>query len=213
MIHTENFKTRTEIRARQNPKKQGFWDIGLDIGYSGVKGFSPNKVFCFPAFAKKVPEGLVSIAKPSDKDIQYKNLETGDIWDVGEAAQARATTNDSELALFGRVRYYSEMFQVLAKVGFALSLMENKFGAPDEDIISVETGLPPEYIKSDTGILKEALAGEHHCPGTAHRFGDEICAVRIEFLYGLNRIHHLLNEMILSIIIVFECHIDVLVDS
>lgn len=163
MIHTENFKTRTEIRARQNPKKQGFWDIGLDIGYSGVKGFSPNKVFCFPAFAKKVPEGLVSIAKPSDKDIQYKNLETGDIWDVGEAAQARATTNDSELALFGRVRYYNEMFQVLAKVGFALSLMKNKFGAPGgEDIISVETGLPPEYIKSDANILKEALAGQHH---------------------------------------------------
>lgn len=162
MIHTENFKTRTEIRPRQNPKKAGFWDIGLDIGYSGVKGFSPNKVFCFPAFAKKVPEGLVSVAKPSDKDIQFKNLETGDIWDVGEAAQERANTNDNELALFGRVRYYSEMFQVLAKVGFALSIMGNKFGEPGEDILSVETGLPPEYIKADTPILKEALSGEHH---------------------------------------------------
>lgn len=162
MIHTSNFKTKTEIRTRQNPKKKGFWDIGLDLGYSGVKGFSPNKEFCFPAFAKKVPEGLMTIAKPSDKDIQYKDLETGDVWDVGEAAQSRSSTNDSELALFGRVRYFNEMFQVLAKVGLALGLMENKFGGPGDDIVSIETGLPPEYIKSDTADLKEALAGEHH---------------------------------------------------
>ncbi len=162
MIHTENFKTKTILLERENPARGNRWNIGLDIGYSAVKGFSPNSIYCFPAFAKKVPEGLVNVAKARDKDIQYRNSRTGEVWHVGEAAQDMCNTNDSELAIFGRQRYFSEMFQVIAEVGLAFGMLKNKFGARGDKELFVQTGLPPEYREMDSDDLIEALSGEHN---------------------------------------------------
>ena len=98
MINTINFKTKTILSERNNPVRGDVWNIGLDIGYSSVKGFSPNAVSCFPAFAKKASD-TPSMAAPKPTDIQYRNDITGEIWDVGENAQNRATANDSEVLL------------------------------------------------------------------------------------------------------------------
>lgn len=159
MIHTENFKTKTVLVERENPSK-GRWNIGLDIGYSAVKGFAPNVVFCFPAFAKKVTE-IDTIRRPNEKDIQYRNDATGEIWDVGESAQDRCTTNDNELNVYGRVRYFNEMFKVISEVGMAFGMLKNRYGAPTDKEIYLQTGLPPEYRKRDEEDLKEALSGRH----------------------------------------------------
>ena len=69
MINTINFKTKTILSERNNPVRGDVWNIGLDIGYSSVKGFSPNAVSCFPAFAKKASD-TPSMAAPKPTDIQ-----------------------------------------------------------------------------------------------------------------------------------------------
>ena len=56
-MNTNDFKTRTEIIEEQSTCPEGYWVLGLDTGYSSVKGKSPNKRFAFPYYAKKVPEG------------------------------------------------------------------------------------------------------------------------------------------------------------
>ncbi len=162
MIHSENFKTKTILLDRENPGQKGVWNIGLDIGYSAVKGFSPNTIYCFPAFAKKVPDGLISVAKERPTDIQYRNVKTGEIWNVGESAQDMAGTNDSELATFGRQRYFSEMFRVIAEVGMAFGMLSNRFGQRGDKELFLQTGLPPEYREMDSDDLIQALSGEHN---------------------------------------------------
>ena len=123
MINTINFKTKTILSERNNPVRGNVWNIGLDIGYSSVKGFSPNAVSCFPAFAKKASD-TPSMAAPKPTDIQYRNDITGEIWDVGENAQNRATANDSEVSLFTKVRFFSEMFRVISEVGMAFGMLK-----------------------------------------------------------------------------------------
>ena len=79
-MDTKLFKTRTIIQSqtvngqraaiRKNPsRKPDQWVIGLDIGYSSVKGMSQNSLFTFPKFAKKLPKNAVTLAKPLDTDI------------------------------------------------------------------------------------------------------------------------------------------------
>ena len=73
-MDTKAFKTRTIIQSqtlngqrpaiRQNPsRRQDQWVIGLDIGYSSVKGMSQNALFTFPKFAKKVAKECGSTRK------------------------------------------------------------------------------------------------------------------------------------------------------
>ena len=56
MINTSDFKTKTEIIDRKNLSFSSAWPVAIDIGYSAVKGFSPNKAFRFPSYARLVEE-------------------------------------------------------------------------------------------------------------------------------------------------------------
>lgn len=160
---TKKFKTRTYMCPRKNPDIPGIWTIGLDIGYSAVKGFAPNKVFCFPAYARKVPEDRNVLKEAGPNDLMFRD-ETG-TWAVGSLAYEEvnaADVMDSETELYGRHRYYSQMFHVIALSGIALALMENQYGGyAYGQRIAVQTGLPPKYERADTGLLKEVLAGDH----------------------------------------------------
>lgn len=114
-MDTKAFKTRTIIQSqtlsgqrpaiRQNPsRRQDQWVIGLDIGYSSVKGMSQNALFTFPKFAKKLPKNAVALAKPLDTDILYRD-ENGEIYAVGEKAEKMLsieTASDNDPTLFGR---------------------------------------------------------------------------------------------------------------
>ena len=53
-METKKYKTKTRIIGRRNIKVDGTWEIALDIGYSSVKLFSPNKIVSFPSYAKNV---------------------------------------------------------------------------------------------------------------------------------------------------------------
>lgn len=164
MVCTKDFSTRTNFIPRKNATTGNAWGVALDIGYSAVKGMAPNNVFCFPSFARKFNgEMLSGIGEASPNDIQYRS-ENGEVWNVGLMAQDAINSddsNDSIHSLYGRNRYFSPMFLVLARVGLALCLQKNEYGDPANKPIMLQTGLPPAYLKSDAYYLKDALAGHH----------------------------------------------------
>ena len=82
MIDTKTIRTQQEIIAKRNmalPKK---WILGIDAGFSSLKGFAPNKYFCFPSFAHKLDSELQVV---NEKDILYRD-ESG-TYLVGASAQ------------------------------------------------------------------------------------------------------------------------------
>lgn len=164
MVNPKDFSTRTNFIPRKNASAGDYWGVALDIGYSAVKGMSPNHVFCFPSFARRFTGKMMTdIAASSPHDIQYRN-ENGEIWNVGLMAQEAINSddsNDSIYSLYGRNRYCSPMFLVIARVGLAFSLVSNEFGDPTGKTLVLQTGLPPAYIKSDSADLKAALSGHH----------------------------------------------------
>lgn len=154
-----NFKPKTVLEPKQFPNDGTNWVIGLDIGYSAVKGICPNKIFSFPSYARRIPADRDRMKGYADTDIRYRDKDG--IWAVGTLAYDEVVASeviDSEEELFGRNRYYSPMFQVLARTGLAIGLLGNEFGNPEEQKISLQTGLPPKYRIADTPILKEVLA-------------------------------------------------------
>lgn len=160
-MNTNDFKTRTEIIEEQSTCPEGYWVLGLDTGYSSVKGKSPNKRFAFPYYAKKVPEGRAFLREAEDSDIRYRD-ETGE-WVVGKLAYDEVNAKeivDSEQELTGRHRFFTDIFRVTTRTGIALGLMPNKYGSCEDKHIMIEAGLPPKYI-NDAVDLREALCGKH----------------------------------------------------
>ena len=165
MFSTSNFKTKTTFIERKNESLENAWAVALDIGYSAVKGYSSNSVYSFPSYARKLTGQLLGFADVSANDILYKNNATGETWIVGASAQEMITTDetgDSLAELYGRNRYFSELFKVIAEVGMGLGMMTNTFGSPNGKPLMLQTGLPPAYLKSDSSLLKESLGGEHN---------------------------------------------------
>lgn len=163
-MNTKDFKTRSETIHRAAPCPANHWIIGLDIGYSAIKGMSPNKIYSVPAYARKIPADRVRLNEPSETDIYYK-AENGDIWVVGSLAYNELSASDvidSEQELFGRKRYYSDMFRVISDTGIAIGLMGNDKGNSKGKKLTIQTGLPPKYLKADQNDLKEVLSGHHH---------------------------------------------------
>ena len=165
MIDTKEFRTKTVFVERNNGDLPDVWEIALDIGYSSVKVFSPNMVAMFPSYAKKKNVERGTIGTLPKEFIRYKDLETGEMWLVGQAAQDNIElqdTSDSEAALYGRERYTDPMFAVIARTGLGIAMLENEYGVRGDRPICVQTGLPPEYMRGDKRLLVESLSGRHH---------------------------------------------------
>ncbi len=162
-METKSFKTKTMIIDRNNGQIAGVYPVALDIGYSSVKIFCPNKTACFPSFAKKyVNKGMIGEI-PSDF-ISYTDLETGDSWLVGNSAQIDISGNEaieSDEALYGRQRYYDPMFRVISSAGLGIALTANRHGSIGKRKLIVQTGLPPKYTR-DSDALRDVLSGRHH---------------------------------------------------
>lgn len=162
---TRAYRTKTIFREMNNrPVPSKYWTIGLDIGYSGVKVFSGNTAVCFPSYAiQNNSETRINLGQAEDeRSIRYHDSE-GD-WEVGAIAQNMISVTDTSagsMAIYGRSRYFSPMFKVIARVGIAAGIRQNRFGDPDGKQIKIQTGLPPKYLKSDTADLKAALTGVH----------------------------------------------------
>lgn len=164
MIKTMDYRTKTLMLESANVTVDDFWPIAIDIGYSSVKGFSPNSIFAFPSYAKNLKKNPKFYGDLKEDEILYRDGDTGDIWRVGRSAQEMVNnldTEDSEEELFGRTRYFSQLFKVLLRTGLALGMLPNSAREYSEKPIYVQTGLPPKYLDEDREYLIEALSGTH----------------------------------------------------
>ena len=161
---TSAYRTKTIFNARNNRGLASYWPIGIDVGYSAVKCFSPNMVAQFPSFAMKV-ENTGTIGVLPNSYILYTDLENGDTWLVGQAAQdelSSRSSNSSEAILFGRDRYYNDSFRVLLRTGLGISSKASQLGDPQGKKMKIMTGLPPAYQEEDSPVLRSAFTGRHH---------------------------------------------------
>lgn len=164
MIHTNNFRTKSVSYDTKNVSVDGCWPIAIDIGYSSVKGFSPNSIYSFPSYAKNMGRNPELYGEMTADEILYRNDETGEVWRVGRSAQMMISdrdTGDAQAELFGRDRYFSDLFEVLINTGLALALIDNDVRRYNGETIYVETGLPPAYLDEDKGYLIDAISGSH----------------------------------------------------
>ena len=151
-----DYRTRNVIEDRSFPAPDGTFPVGLDIGYSGVKGVSPNKCFCFPSYARKIENGYVSLKEPEPCDIVYRDSEIG-TYLVGNLAYKEVIgyeVMDSEYELYGRKRYDSDIFHVLARTGLALALLPNEHGGAKGKKAFLQTGLPTKYGADNEALLR-----------------------------------------------------------
>ena len=131
MIDTKTIRTQQEIIAKRNmalPKK---WILGIDAGFSSLKGFAPNKYFCFPSFAHKLDSELQVV---NEKDILYRD-ESG-TYLVGASAQNQIgsdDTNETETELYARNRYANKKFKIVIATGMALGISENLYGKKSDE--------------------------------------------------------------------------------
>lgn len=165
---TTNFKTRTEIGEINMPRVLGnnqykrHFIIGLDGGYSSVKGISENTYFCFPSYAKRINSINVT-GRLNDTDIVLTDHKTGETWLVGAFAEntmkrsdIQATTDEN---LYTRYRYKSDIYHAIMTAGLGVALFRTTV---DENLnICLQTGLPSAYVKKDAKSLREALVGDY----------------------------------------------------
>ncbi len=162
-METKKYKTKTRIINRRNIKVDGTWEIALDIGYSSVKLFSPNKIVSFPSYAKNVGTYIDWANGIPEDAIMYKENGSSDIWLIGEEAYNLLNdgdTSDSESSLFGRDRYYSPLFKTLCECSLGIALLSNNFGSYSGEDLVIQTGLPQQYM-NDSSELINALSGKH----------------------------------------------------
>lgn len=94
MIPTNLYRTRHEFynTPMQLPKSDQFI-IGLDAGYSGMKVWYEKGYFCFPSFVKELTEDSLNLF--DEKDILYRDNETGKTYMLGYTAQEMVESGDT----------------------------------------------------------------------------------------------------------------------
>lgn len=166
-MDTSKFKTKTQISFRNNGNTDKMFGIALDIGYSAVKLFSPTIIARFPSYAKRISKEFSYLTSMDESTIIYTDNVTGERWLVGEAAQEQikvSDTSDSEAALYGRERYGTPMFKVIARCGLGLSMINEQFKNIFENSgkeLVVQTGLPEKYLSMDKEWFVDSLSGDH----------------------------------------------------
>ena len=157
-MNTNQFRTKQEFKKNADIPKGKKFVIGLDIGYSAVKCFYEKGYFCFPSYVRKLDSDLFIYG---ERDILYRDMETGNQYIIGRTAQemiSTSETNVTESELFSRNRYRSKSFKILCNIAMAFALDCKS----DEREIVVQTGLPSAYEKADTPAIKKALLKPAH---------------------------------------------------
>lgn len=161
IMNLTNYMTKTEIIGRVNMSVPDVWPLAVDYGFSGVKGFAPNKIFRYPNCAVQV-DSFSSLLDAGDKDILLRDADG--MWIIGEKAHEVISPENSmnyESEMYGRNRYFSPGFRALMKAGLGIGLMGNHLRKYGGEHIMVQTGLPPKYKEQDTEMIKETIAGDY----------------------------------------------------
>ncbi len=159
MINTKSFSTQSEIRTKVGiPKAGGMHVIGLDMGYSAPKGFHENGNFVFPNYCKKINGDI--FGELTKNDLIHTNIATGEKHCVGNMAMKSLNEESvvAEDAIFGRNHYLDPSFMVTFETALGISLWDIKTDGSD---VFLQTGLPPEYMVRDAGLLRSVIVGNH----------------------------------------------------
>lgn len=160
-MNVKKFRTPQEIVPYKNTCKEDCWLISIDAGFSSLKGFAPNKYFCFPSFVKKL-DGMLQT--PSERDILYKD-DSG-LYLVGMEAQEQVSsddTSDTDAEMFSRNRYKGKKFEIILMTGVGLGLSNNQIRQRQKDLpIYIQTGLPTAYLMADKGKIAKAFSNNYH---------------------------------------------------
>ncbi|SDW83195.1 plasmid segregation protein ParM [Lachnospiraceae bacterium KHCPX20] len=157
-IKTTEFATKSEWFRCENPRKDNKHVIGLDMGYSGAKGFYEDGYFCIPNFSVQIQGEL--FGEPREDDILYEDLQTHKKYFVGRAAIESLNTESvtDEGNLFGREHYMSSNFLIMARTALGLALWDVKTEGKD---ILLQTGLPPAFLSGDEVYIRYVFEREH----------------------------------------------------
>lgn len=154
VFNLSDFNSVQEIVSEKKPMRTS-WIIALDIGFSAVKAFAPNKRFCFPSFVRKIDQPL-SATDPND--ICYRD--EGGTYLVGINAQDLVQaddTNDTN-SFFDRSRYYNRDFAIILRVALAIGLMDNEVRKRHPSVRPfIQTGLPAAYVKEDAPLIRSTF--------------------------------------------------------
>ncbi len=189
-MNTRKFKTRTEFTAAAHPKMDGIWEIGLDPGYSSMKVTSPNSISVFPSMAVRSKNELQFAGKIPDYAIEYRDLDTNELWIVGECAQNTINSNDttnSDSIMYNRNRCSNPSFKVLVRTAIGCAMIPNAYGAYNKaDKIVVQGCLPERYLMDAPDYI-DVISGHHHFAlkigsGNWHEFDFSINAEDIDFM-------------------------------
>lgn len=160
----ENFAHRTSINFLSSDSRfESFVPCGIDVGYSAIKVRSPFNSSIIPSLVQKVRSDTPLFV--DDDDIRYRD-ERGNIWYVGELAKKSLRHNVSvkNSIFLGRQRIQSEEFLVQLRVGIFFALLKGLTDTGyvvDNMPLKIQTGLPPEFLKQDSWVLKERFTGDH----------------------------------------------------
>ena len=171
-METKLFSTKTERRIKTNPGIDGVHILGLDMGYSGPKGFCENGNFIFPNFCKKITGEL--FGDLSKNDMVYEDVSTGEKFFVGAKAVKDLDEDSvtSEDSIYGRNHYLDRDFRIIYETALGLAFWDIKTDGSD---VFLQTGLPPEYLKRDEHLIRSVMEGRHQFAltiGNEKRFFD-----------------------------------------
>lgn len=137
---------------------------GIDIGYSAIKVKSPYNESVIPSIVRRVTRDAPLLI--SDDDIRYSG-EDGRTWYVGSIAKKSLTAGNTAIkksTMLGRQRIQSHEFLVQIRVALFFAslrgLTEDGYER-DTRALKIQTGLPPEFIRQDSALLKDRFAGTH----------------------------------------------------
>ncbi len=161
-MEAQNFKTKSFITSVKIPRILGNNQhisksiVGIDGGYSSIKGVGQDRAFIFPSIIKRVSD-VKLIGELKDTDIIMKDNTTGKLYYLGGLAYEQMSRADagqlSDTQLTDRYWYQSEVYQVLMAAGIAMGLPDNY----EKTDIYIQTGLPCEYADKDKTALTQVL--------------------------------------------------------
>lgn len=157
MVPTNLYRTRHEFFniPMQLPRAPKFI-VGLDAGYTGMKVWYERGYFCFPSFVKELTDESLNLF--DEKDILYRDNDTGKTYMLGYTAQEMVEsgdTNETDSEAYSRKRYWNPRFRILCQAAIGLAVMSRD--KEDSRPVFVETGLPASYLKGDSPAMKTAL--------------------------------------------------------
>lgn len=160
MVNTKDYIIKSEISNFKLPSPDGHLPIGIDIGYSSVKGFTPERRFVFPSFVRELKGQL--LAGDSD-DIIIKDMSDEHEWIVGKNAIDGISSDNTSFGgdeWYARKRYLSKEYRILVMAALGMAFYPDEDGKMPEGKPAIQTGLPPAYLEGDSKLLKKAFSGK-----------------------------------------------------